>query len=597
MSITDNRHQPIYRPHKIWWIDAIIIAGLAGILFGVLDLSHEWAQPKRYTAEIDLSPIALPQYTFFSLSRGVIAYIFSLVFTLFYGYWAAKDKRAGRVLIPLLDILQSVPVLGFMPGLVLALVYIFPYSNTGLELAAILMIFTGQAWNMTFSFYQSIRSVPEDLHEAGNVYRFSWWERLKCVELPFSTMGLVWNSMMSMAGGWFFLMINEAFVLGDKDFRLPGVGSYMSVAVAKGNIPAMLWAIFAMIAMILFLDQFLWRPIVVWAQKFRVEEGRNSEVMSSWVLNLLRRSRIYLRIRTLFSSISLPKEKVSFSGELFGETLFRSRLSRKPQKIEYPQSVTGDLHAAPLFINIASTGIFFILVALLGLGAIKLFSILYVVPLGDWKNICLAAFWTLGRVLCAIVIGTLWALPAGLAIGLSTRLSRILQPVAQIMASFPAPMLFPIVVAGLAAMGVSLGWGSIVLMLLGTQWYILFNCIAGAMAIPADLQEVAKSYRFTLWQRFRQVYLPAVFPYMVTGWVTAAGGAWNASIVSEYVAFKGKFLSAFGLGAQISHAAEKADFPGLAGAIVIMSIIVVLFNRTVWRYFYNLAESKFSISK
>src|ERR1700722_7910198 len=273
-------------------VDALLVVAVVALVFGLLRLDREWAAPVRASVEIDLSPWALPKYTLLSLSRGLIAYALSLAFTLVYGFWAAKSALAERVLIPLLDVLQSIPVLGFMPGIVLAMVAVFPRSNAGLELAAIVMIFTGQAWNMTFSFYYSVRSVPIDQREVATAYHFTWWERLRWFELPFSTIGLVWNSMMSMAGGWFFLMVSEAFVLGDKDFRLPGLGSYMSVAVARGDRAAMVWAVLAMTIMIVLLDQLLWRPVVVWAQKFRVEEGSDEGPSRSWVLDLLRRSRV-----------------------------------------------------------------------------------------------------------------------------------------------------------------------------------------------------------------------------------------------------------------------------------------------------------------
>jgi len=568
---------PLHRARRFGLVDLAIVVALAGLLFGVLQLGREWSGAARPAIVIDLSPWALPRYTFYSLSRGLFAYVLSLAFTLTYGYWAAKDRIAERVLVPLLDILQSIPVLGFMPGLILALVALFPHSNIGLELAAVIMIFTGQAWNMTFSYYHSLRSVPDDLREVGAVYRFSWWQRLKWLELPYATLGLVWNSMLSMAGGWFFLMINEAFRLGDRDFRLPGIGSYMSVAVDQGRTDAMLYAIGAMTLMIVAVDQVLWRPVVVWAQKFRVEESGTQEKMSSWFLNLLRRSRLIAVVRRLWRRL-------------------RTRLARprapRPGPPPTMQPVAVRQPAAWVGIILLA-----LLLAALTLGAWKLTHVLRRVPAAEWGTLGSAAAWTLGRVLLATALGTLWALPAGIAIGLSPRLSRLLQPVVQIVASFPAPMLFPIVIAGLAAAGVSLGWGSIVLMLLGTQWYILFNVIAGAMAIPTDLQEAARSFRLKGWRRFRALYLPGVFPYLVTGWVTAAGGAWNASIVAEFVTFKGQTLQAHGLGAQISAAAAAADFPRLAASILVMSAIVVAFNRSVWRQFYRLAEQRFSLNK
>jgi NitT/TauT family transport system permease protein len=567
----------LHRTRRFGLVDLAIVVALAGLLFGVLQLGREWRGASRPAIVIDLSPWALPRYTFYSLSRGVLAYVLSLAFTLTYGYWAAKDRIAERVLVPLLDILQSIPVLGFMPGLILALVSLFPHSNIGLELGAVIMIFTGQAWNMTFSYYHSLRSVPDDLSEVGAVYRFSWWQRLKWLELPYATLGLVWNSMLSMAGGWFFLMINEAFRLGDRDFRLPGIGSYMSVAVDQGRTDAMLYAIAAMTLMIVAVDQVLWRPVVVWAQKFRVDEGGTQEKLTSWFLNLLRRSRLIAVLRRLWRRL-------------------RTRLARprvpRPSPGPTVEQVAVRRPAPWLGVILLA-----LLLAALAFGAWKLTHVLRRVPAVEWGTLGGAAGWTLGRVLLATALGTLWALPAGIAIGLSPRLSRLLQPVVQIVASFPAPMLFPIVIAGLAAAGVSLGWGSIVLMLLGTQWYILFNVIAGAMAIPTDLQEAARSYRLKGWRRFRALYLPGVFPYLVTGWVTAAGGAWNASIVAEYVTFKGQTLQAHGLGAQISAAAAAADLPRLAASILVMSAIVVAFNRTVWRQCYRFAEQRFSLNR
>jgi NitT/TauT family transport system permease protein len=562
---------------RLHWIDLIFVGGLVGLVLGLINLGYEWTGEHRPQIEIDLSPWALPLYTFYSLIRGLLAYVISLIFTLLYGYWAAKDRQAERVLIPMLDILQSIPVLSFMPGLVLALVALFPGSNIGLELTAIIMIFTGQAWNMTFSFYHSLRSIPQDMGEVGNIYRFSRWQRLKWIELPFSTIGLVWNSMMSMAGGWFFLTASEAFQLGDRDFRLPGVGSYMSVAVEKGDVLAMIWAVIAMTLMIILLDQLLWRPIVVWAQKFRTEEGGQYEEMTSWFYNWLRRSRLVSWIQSLFARLKLKQP------------------SKIPQQESIP--VVTPSPSNSIVTTVIPKALLLGLLALLAFGAWKLITLLHGVALDDWLRLVQAGFWTLGRVLVATFLGTLWALPAGLAIGLSPKLSRILQPVVQVVASFPAPMLFPMVVAVMQWGGISLGWGSIVLMLLGTQWYILFNVIAGAMAIPADLKEAARSYRLVGWQRFRMLYFPAVFPYLVTGWVTAAGGAWNASIVSEMVKYKDETLQAFGLGALIKAAADSANFPLLTASTLVISAMVVLFNRLVWRQCYQLAERKYSLNK
>jgi NitT/TauT family transport system permease protein len=563
------------RSRRLSWSDLVLVAGLGGGIYGLVHLARDWTGALRPAVEIDLSLRALPGYALLSLSRGLAAYVLSLLFTLVYGYWAARDRVAERVLIPALDILQSIPVLGFMPGLVLGLVGLFPNSNVGLELASVIMIFTGQAWNMTFSFYHSLRSIPRDLNEVATLNRFGWWQRFRWVELPFSAIGLIWNSMMSMAGGWFFLMVSEAFVLGDKDFRLPGLGSYMSVAVARGDGRAMLGAVAAMTLMIVVLDQLVWRPIVVWSQKFRVEESGQTEAMESWFLEFLERSRILSWLSGL------------------ARRLVRGAKPRRPSSAPAPAG-DGRRRGPAATISLL---VFLVVLALLAWGALDLVRLLRRVPGDAWGGIWVAALLTLGRVLIATALGTLWTLPAGLAIGLSPRLSRILQPVVQVVASFPAPMLFPAAVAVLAALGVDLNVGSVVLMLLGTQWYILFNVIAGATAIPADLREAARIYRVGTWQRFRELYFPSVFPYLITGWVTAAGGAWNASIVSEYMSFRGRVIVANGLGARISTAAAGGEFAVLAAAITVMAAMVALFNRFVWRRLNVVAEERFSLTR
>jgi len=378
--------------------------------------------------------------------------------------------------------------------------------------------------------------------------------------------------MMSMAGGWFFLMISESFVLGEHDFRLPGLGSYMKVAVDKGDTTAMVNAVVAMIVMIVFLDQVLWRPVVVWAQRFRVEESASADTSRSWVLNLLLRSQLRRRI-----------------------SLWRAR--RKRHDSAKAQGKRGAARSITPIGSFIATASLFTLFAVLSLFSWRLFGFLAHVRLASWWALFQAGIMTLSRVLFSTAIGTLWAVPAGLAIGLSARLSRTLQPVVQVMASFPAPMLFPAAIALLSFMHVGLGWGSVVLMLLGTQWYILFNVVAGASSVPSDLREAAESFQLTPFQRLKGLYLPATFPYLVTGWVTAAGGAWNASIVSEYVSYKGKVLTTFGLGASVSRSAESADFHSLAAAVLLMSVLVVAFNRWVWKPCYELAATKYSLAK
>ena len=579
-----NGEKAQQREFKLWgriphvnWADFFVLFGIIGIIFGLTHFGHQATLATRPAVVIDLSFWMLPLYAFNSLVRGLCAYGLSLVFTLLYGYWAAKDKWAERVLVPLLDILQSIPVLGFMPGFVLAFARLFPHSNVGLEIAAILMIFTGQVWNMTFSFYNSLKSIPKDQLEAAQTYKFDGWQRFLWVELPFSSVGLIWNSMMSMAGGWFFLMINESFRLGSKDFRLPGIGSYMSVAVERANVPAMIAAVAVMSLMIVILDQFLWKPVTTWAQKFRVEETGAVETASSWFLDVLRRSKVLDDI-------------LRFAKWL----LWRNRKVKRKSFLEETGGARKKAALPSAFLSrVALAG----LVSLLFYGAWMLYKLVAGVSFASWQEIFASAALTFFRVMGVVTLASLWIIPVGLLIGLSPRWSSIFQPVIQVAASFPAPMLFPIFVALFVRFHISLNWGSMVLMMLGAQWYILFNVIGGAVAIPSDLLEVAKSYHFSLAQKLWKVYLPGIFPYLVTGWVTAAGGAWNASIVSEYVVFKDRLLVANGLGAHISQAAAGGDFHKLTASVLVMSCAVVLFNQLVWRRMYRLAEGQYSLSK
>jgi NitT/TauT family transport system permease protein len=432
---------------------------------------------------------------------------------------------------------------------------------------------------MTFSFYQSLRSIPQYLQEAAAIYRFNWFEKAVKLEIPFSALGLIWNSMMSMAGGWFFLTICESFQLGDKDFRLPGLGSYMSVAADKGDNWAKLWGVLAMILMIVALDQCLWRPLVVWGQKFRVEEGGGEEAMSSWFLDFLNRSQI---IR-FFQNLWAQKQKAPHPAV--------------PDAQIPTASVPPAKSSGGSVLKIISLLAFFLLIGSMIFGAWYVVELFSKVSLSQWLLIIEEALTTLGRVLAAVLISALWTVPVGLMIGLSPRLSRITQPFVQVAASFPAPMLFSYVLLFMKFMGISLNWGSIALMLLGAQWYILFNVIAGSMAIPSDLLEAARMYGLKGWALFRKVLLPGIFPYLITGMVTSAGGTWNASIVAEYVTDKGQALTAFGLGSQISIAASTGNNAMLAASVAVMAIMVVIFNRLVWKKLYRLAEEKYSLSK
>jgi NitT/TauT family transport system permease protein len=561
------------------WVDLLLILGVAGLLFGLTDLLTQATAAHRPQVEIDLSPWALPRYTFYSLTRGLAAYALSLAFTLAYGYWAAKDHAAERVLIPLLDVLQSIPVLSFMPGILLAMVALFPGSNVGLEIAVIICIFTGQVWNMVFSLYHSLRSIPADRLEVSSVFRFTGWQRAKWIELPSAAIGLIWNSMMSMAGGWVFLTIIESIKLRNQDFRLPGLGSYLSESWKQGQYASMAAGMIAMVLMIVGLDWLLWRPVVVWAQKFRADDDAAGVAQRSWVLETVRRSRL---IRWLGGKA-------------------KRWLRRFRPKMPLPRQASVELatrgpHAWAKFVSPTALTL---LIALLVYGAWRLIMLLSEVSGHQWGEIAVAGGVTLGRVALATFLGTLWVLPVGLLVGLSPRVAAWAQPIVQVIASYPAPILYPIFVAAFLAMGLPLGWGSIALMMLGTQWYILFNVISGATALPADLQEATRGYRLSLRQRLRYLYLPGVFPYLVTGWVTAAGGAWNLSIVSEYVTVsEGKIEQvSHGLGALISDAFDRDAIPLLAASTLVLASMVVLINRTVWRSLYRLAETRYTLTK
>ena len=553
-----------------------MFVGLA-CFYGVVLIARYWSGNVVPVADIDRSPKALPLYAFYSLARILIAYVLSLIFALGYGWLAAHYRRLEAPMLAILDVLQSIPVLSFLPGVMLALVTLIPTKQLGVELGAIILIFTGQVWNMAFSFYSSLRSIPRELHEATRIYGLNALQRFFTLELPYGTIGLVWNSMVSVAGGWFFLMACEMFVLGKRDFRLPGLGSYLQTAASTGDTVSILWGLTAMIGVIVLLDQLIWRPVIAWSDKFKFEQVESVAVPRSPILEALRRSHT---VKVLQKKIIRPiSEQMTIS---LAERAQHSDRRRNLDKFTvYLLGILAIAAVAVLTVYASSRAI----ALLRGL---------------DRANLALtvkSAIATFIRVNVALLLASAWTIPAGVAIGFQPRLARIAQPLAQIAASVPATALFPVLLLAIVNLGGGLGIGSIVLMLLGTQWYILFNVIAGAMAIPSDLREVAEVFKLSSEERWRTVILPGIFPYLITGLVTASGGAWNASIVAEYVTFKGQVLTANGLGAQISLAAEHADFAHLAASVTVMAAVVVLFNRTVWKRFYGVAEERFSLSK
>jgi len=547
-------------------------AGIA-LFYGVLVVGRTWLGPFTPEVEISRSPFALAAYAGYSLLRITIAYVLSLAFTLVYGYVAAYNPRAERFMIPLLDVLQSIPVLSFLPGVMMAMVALFPGRQLGVEAGAILLIFTGQVWNMAFSFYASLKSIPKEMREAAKVYQFSWWQRFIEMELPFAAIGLVWNSMMSVAGGWFFLMACEMFVLGSRDFRLPGLGSYLQTAASAGDTRSILWGVGTMIAVIVLLDQFIWRPVIAWAEKFKVEQVESSDAPRSWVLDLIRHSRSLAQIR---------KKTVRPLSERLMVYFSRARSNDEPEvRSAWKIWLTRALAV--------------VLLAAISYGVVRVVMILTGLQKAEVQEATIGLSATFLRVNLTLLLGALWTIPAGVAIGFNPRLARIAQPLAQIAASVPATALFPVVLLLLIRVGGGLGIGSIVLLLLGTQWYILFNVIAGAIAIPTDLKECCSVFRMKGIERWKKLILPGIFPYLVTGMVTASGGAWNASIVAEYFHFKGHIYTTVGLGATISQATDAGNFHLLLAATMMMAATVVTINRLVWRKLYALAETRYRL--
>jgi NitT/TauT family transport system permease protein len=556
-------------------VDIAVILGLIGTVYALARVASLWTAPLESQVTIDLSPSALPAYAFASLVRMVAAYLLSMAFSLTYGRLMATGPWAERLLLPVLDILQSIPILSFMPGVVLALVALFPNNRVGLELAAIVLIFTSMAWNLAFSFYQSLRTIPSDLREAAVINHLGSWGRFTKLEVPFATIGLVWNSMMSWAGGWFFLIAAEQFTLGEHNFELPGLGSYLKTAADEGNVGALVFGLGTLILIIVLLDQLLWRPLVAWSERFRFEQTESGEAATSAVLTWLRRSALL----EWWTERGAPRVQ----DRLDGLRIRRPPAATTPRRAPAAYFKYG---RAILLVAFALGGAY---------GALSLIRLLVAMSPQDWLAIAPAAAATFLRTGIALLIGTLWTVPVGVIIGLNPRLARRAQPLVQIAASIPATALFPVLLLLLIDLPGGLNIAAITLMLLGTQWYLLFNVIAGAQAIPSDLREAGVIYHLRGWRRWRLLTLPAVFPFLLTGLITATGGAWNASIVSEYVTFGGQTYQTLGLGAYIADAANNAQYAQLAAGTLVMSGIVILVNRLLWRRLYRSAEQRYRL--
>ncbi|WP_395456997.1 ABC transporter permease [Azospirillum melinis] len=566
--------------------DVVALPLVIGLLALLAIGGHQMALPLNSVEEVPvtLDPWMLPEYALRSTLRMLAAMAASLLFTFTYATLAAKSRRAGMLLIPVLDVLQSVPVLGYISFTVVFFLGLFPGSVLGAECAAIFAIFTSQAWNMAFSFYQSLRTVPRDLDEAATGFGFSGWQRFWTLEAPYAAPGLVWNMMMSMSGGWFFVVASEAITVGDHTITLPGIGSYLAKAIDGQRLDAVGWAVLAMLLVILAYDQLLFRPLVAWADKFRVELTGAQEVPESWLLTLFQRTRF-------FRAVFAPFERML--GRLVWLRLPVGGASRGAAG--GLRTVGGLLDRVPAR---AVDVVWYLLLAVAGLwaGWSMIAFVSSGVELGDVGTVLLLGGATLLRVIVLIAVATLVWVPLGVLIGLRPRLAEKVQPAAQFLAAFPANLLFPVAVVAIVRFDLNPDVWLSPLMILGTQWYILFNVIAGATAFPGDLKEAAANFRIRGWQWWRDVMLPGVFPYYVTGAVTASGGSWNASIVAEAVNWGDTRLTAHGLGSYIAQATEAGDYPRIVLGIAVMSLFVILFNRLLWRPLYAFAERRLRLA-
>jgi NitT/TauT family transport system permease protein len=525
------------------------------------------------TTPVMLDPARLPEYALRSTLRMFAAIFASLIFTFVVATLAAKSRKAELVIVPALDILQSVPVLVFLTFTVTFFIGLFPTSELGVECAAIFAIFTAQAWNMAFSFYQSLRNLPTDLDEVSRQFNLSVWQRFWKLELPFATPALVWNTMMSMSGGWFFVVASEAVTVGRTTVTLPGIGSWLALAIEREDFGAVAWAVGAMAVVIVLYDQLLFRPIVAWADKFRFEQTASEEQPESWFYDLLRRTRLFRRLGAPFAGLMAKAPRARLP-RLPGARISNPRAERWLDRVWLAVVIAGALWAAwTIFRYVSQTLTLHDALAAFGLGFITLF-----------------------RVLVLIVIASLIWVPIGVWIGLRPAWSQRIQPVAQFLAAFPANVIFPFAVMGIVAGGLDPDIWLSPLIILGTQWYILFNVVAGASALPNDLKEAAGIFRLRAWQRWRDLILPGIFPYYVTGALTASGGSWNASIVAEVVSWGHTHLQAKGLGAFIANATTAGDFPRVALGATVMSVFVIALNRSLWRPMYAYAEKNLRLN-
>lgn len=557
--------QPFER--RFAWGDVVVLVGVVALIAGGISLAR-YVPRLLHGPEISLAPQVLPYYATLSLGRMAAAYLLSLLFALVYGRAAAQHRHAEQVLMPLLDVLQSVPILSFLPVVLLSLSAILP-PQVAAELASIVLIFTSQVWNLVFAWYQSLKTLPNELREAAAIFGFSAWLRFRVLELPFATISLIWNSIMSWAGGWFFLMAAEMFTVGQRDFRLLGLGAYLREAADRGDMVAIAWGIGTLVLIIVILDQCVWRPLLAWSMRFKLEMV-GSERPSSWFYSALRHSELMALGRRALVWLLARLDHA------------RTRVGAGWDAV--PRADMRRPWGAPL---LGALGIMVLMY-----GTYRAWSLLMAVTAAQWLAIAIGVGATALRVLAALFIAVVWTVPLGVAIGTRPHLAARVQPVVQMAASIPATALFPVVLVMVLRLPGGMNLAAVLLMLMGTQWYLLFNVIAGAMAIPKDLQYTAALLQLRRGERWRILILPSLFPYLITGAITASGGAWNASIVAEYFDFGGQSRSIAGVGALIAEATAAGLYPLLFAATLAMILVVTLVNRLIWRRLYRLAEER-----
>ncbi len=570
----------VFTSPNIW--DLLVLVIILGILTVIAWAATQMATPYMVGEEltISLDPKFLPQYTIKTVLRMLIGMIFSLLFTFTIAPLAAKNLTAGKLILPFIDIMQSIPVLGMLAITVVGFIKIFPNSLLGPESASIFAIFTAQAWNIALSFYQSLRTLPLNLQEAASMYQLSSWQKFWRIEVPFGTQGLLWNSMMSMSAGWFFVVLSETIIVSNQAITLPGIGSYISKAIIEENFPAMCYAIIAMFLTILVYDQLLFRPLLTWADKFTIDTDINSEVINkSWFLNLLTKTRLL--------------KKIELTVELFLD-LFINKLD----------IIFNDINNTPLYINHTKNwskllSLIWKVFLIISIAACSYFLIKFIhnnISTMEILHVFFLGSITAAKVILLIILASILWVPIGVWIGLNKKFSAMLQPIIQFLAAFPANFFYPIVVILIIKYNLNKNIWTAPLMILGTQWYILFNVIAAVNVIPKEIFLTTSMFRVKGFLWWKRVILPAIFPYYVTGAMTAAGGCWNASIVAEFVKWGNNTISSFGLGYYINQNSITGDFPRIALGISIMCIYIMLFNKLIWRKLYELANSRFNFN-